>query len=122
MRGSPQIAFLDMRDSIAVRDAVAASVRELARISERLERCRVLIAAPHRHDRPTETLYGVRIRLSFSDDDLAVEVQPRKESVYEAIQYGFEIAQRKLEGYERRRRQDADRPAEGWRTTGRPSG
>jgi hypothetical protein len=106
---APQIAFLDMRPSIAVRDAVDSRERDLARLCHRLEKCRVLVEAPHRHAAPPEILYGIRIRLTLCDDEIAIEIQPQEVNVYDAIQDGFETARNKLEDYERRRRDDRGR-------------
>lgn len=109
MSPSPQIAFLDMRPSIAVGDAVRTRVGELERLCSRLEKCRVLVEAPHRHGEHSGTLYGLRIRLTFPDDELAIEIQPREEDIYDAIRNGFEAARRKLEDYERWRKQASRR-------------
>jgi ribosome-associated translation inhibitor RaiA len=98
-----EIHFLDMSRS----DAIEAKIREradhLSRFSDAILKCQVWIQSPHGHHRKGFQ-YGVRIRLTVPDEEIAAEMQPLEEDVYVAIRGAFDAARRKLEDYERRRR------------------
>lgn len=98
-----EIHLLDMPRS----DAVEAKIREradrLSRFSDDILKCQVWVESPHGHHRKGP-LYGVRIRLTVPEEEVAVDFQPTEEDVYVSIRQAFDAARRKLEDYERRRR------------------
>jgi ribosome-associated translation inhibitor RaiA len=88
-------------------DAVEGKIREradrLSRFSEAIQKCQVWVESPHGHHRKGP-FYGIRIRLTVPDEEIAIGLEPSEDDVYVAIREAFDAARRKLEDHERRRR------------------
>jgi ribosome-associated translation inhibitor RaiA len=98
----PQIQFLDMPRSDAIEAKVRDRVDGLAKFSGEIQKCHVWVESPHGHHRKGK-LYGTRIRLTVSGEEIDVDLQPTEDDVYVSIRQAFDAARRKLEDYERRR-------------------
>jgi ribosomal subunit interface protein len=98
-----RINFIDSPRSDAVEARIRERVDRLARFSDEIQKCEVWLDSPHGHHRKGR-LYGVRIRLTVPDEEIAVELVPESDDVYVAIRKAFDAARRKLEDHERRRR------------------
>jgi ribosomal subunit interface protein len=98
-----EIRFLDMDRSEAVDAKILERARRLARFSGDIQKCQVWVQSSHGHHRKGP-LYGIRIRLTVPDEEIAIDLQPEQDDVYVAIREAFDAARRKLEDYERRRR------------------
>ena len=100
-----ELAFHNMDRS----DAVEANVREraakLERHFDRILGCRVVIEAPHKHNRKGK-IYEVRIDLSVPGREILVNRNGPKnhahEDVYVAIRDAFNAATRQLEDHARK--------------------
>lgn len=92
-------------------DAVDAQIREkiawLETFYDKIQSCRVVIEAPHRHHRQG-TIYQVRIDLKVPGGEIVVNREPgfdgAHEDVYVSIRDAFDAARRRLEDYARRER------------------
>ena len=99
----PRIYFLDMPRSDAVEAKILDRVGQLSKFSSDIQKCEVWVESPHGHHQKGR-LYEVRIRLSVPGEEIGVDLQPKEEDVYVSIREAFDVARRKLEDYERRRR------------------
>jgi len=79
----------------------------LERFFERIQSCRVVVEAPHRHHHQGK-LYRIRIDLKVPGGELAASRDPSErrahEDVYVAIRDAFDAVQRQLAAYARRQR------------------
>jgi cold shock CspA family protein/ribosome-associated translation inhibitor RaiA len=90
-------------------DAVEAKVRErvdrLETFFGRINACRVVVEAPHRHHRKGK-IYHVRIEIGVPGRTLIVDRDPGQhhahEDVYVAIRDAFDAARRQLEDHSRK--------------------
>lgn len=98
-----RIHFLDMPRSDAIEEKIRARAKRLSNFAEDIQNCEVWLEAPHRHHRKGY-LYGIRIRLTLSGEEIDIRLQPESDDVYVAIRDAFDAARRQLEDYERRRR------------------
>jgi ribosomal subunit interface protein len=102
-----QITFKNMDASPAVEAAVREHADRLDTFFDRITSCRVVVEAPHRHERKGK-LYEVRIDLTVPGREIAVAHSgPRNqahEDVYIAIRDAFNAAGRMLEDHARRAR------------------
>lgn len=94
-----QITFLGNTASEETETAVRKRVRLLERFSGNIQKCQVWVEA-----RGSNRLYGVRIRLSVPEEELAIESQAGEEDIHVAIRNTFDAARRKLYDYARRHR------------------
>ncbi len=98
-----EIHFLDMPPSDAVEEKIRERADRLSRFSEEIQKCQVWVHSPHGHHRKGR-LFGIRIRLTVPDDEIAIGLEPTEDDVYVAIRDAFDAARRRLEDHERRRR------------------
>ncbi|HTO74490.1 MAG TPA: HPF/RaiA family ribosome-associated protein [Thermoanaerobaculia bacterium] len=98
-----EIHFLDMPSSEDVEAKIRQRAEGLAHFSDAIQKCQVWIVSPHGHHRKGR-LYGLHIRLTAPDEEIAIRRQPKESDVFVAIREAFDAARRKLEDYERHRR------------------
>ena len=95
-----QITFLDFPESDAVWVAIQSRVEKLEHFYDRIVRCEVTVACPHRH-RKMNRLYHVQIHLSIPGEDVYVNRNPSKNEahrdIYVAIRDTFNAAERILQ-------------------------
>ena len=95
-----QITFLDFPESDFVLMAAKKRVAKLERFFERIVRCEVIIACPHRH-RHTDRLFHVQVRIFIPGEDVFINRDPSKDEahrdVYVAIRDAFDAAERVLQ-------------------------
>lgn len=104
-----QITFRDFGPSPAIEEYARKRAEKLDRFFDDIQRCHVVIEEPHRH-RQQGSRYNVRIDLTVPGGELVVSRNPAEslahEDVYACIDDAFDDAQRRLEDYARRLRQD----------------
>jgi ribosomal subunit interface protein len=106
-----QITFRNVPQSDAVEAYARERADKLDHFFQGIMRCHVVIDAPHRHQRQGAK-YDVRIDITVPRDELVVSRNVGSlahEDVYACIDQAFDDAQRLLEDYARRRRQDVKR-------------
>ncbi len=106
MQSPVQITFRDMASSPALELAIRERAAKLDRFGE-VNRCRVLIEAPHRHSQKGNH-YRVRIDLTLSGEELVVGRDPAAHEAaadaYVAVREAFDAAYRQLNEWGRKRR------------------
>jgi len=106
MRFPTEITFRGFEPSESVEDKVRRWAEKLDTVYDRIQRCEVVIEAPHRHHRHGRQFH-VRITLSLPGDRLVVSRDPGQnethEDVYVAIRDAFQAARRRVEDWVRRR-------------------
>lgn len=105
-----QITFKNMDHSPAVEARIREKAAKLERFFDRINRCEVVVEAPHRHHRKGK-LYQVSIDITVPPGhELVVNREHRKDHAHEdvnvAIRDAFDAAARQLEDYARRLRGD----------------
>lgn len=104
-----QITFRNMEPSPAVEAAVRERAERLDRFHPRIMGCRVVVEAPHRHQRKGK-LYGIRVDVTIPGGEVAVTHEGRQnhahEDVYVAIRDAFDAVGRLLEDRVRKQRGD----------------
>lgn len=104
MRLPLQISFKNMDPSPAIETAIRERAERLERYFDRLMACRVVVEAPHRHQRKGK-LYHVSVDLTVPGREIAVtRTKPRHhghEDVYVAIRDAFNAADRLIEDHTR---------------------
>jgi cold shock CspA family protein len=104
-----QVTFHHTDPLPAVEEVIRDRAARLDRYCDRIMSCRVVIDMPHRHHR-TGNLYQVRLDITVPDDEIAVTREaPEHEAakgLSVAIRDAFDAAERLIEDYVRRRRQD----------------
>src|SRR5512139_4124872 len=104
MRLPLQISFRNMHRSEAVEKAIAERAARLARFSDRIMGCRVVVETRHRHRQGN--LYHVRIDLTLPGHEIVVgrdlSLHHACEDVFVAVRDAFDAARRRLEDYARR--------------------
>lgn len=104
-----QITFRNMPPSAAVRARIHTQAEKLERLHGRMMSCRVVVRAPHRHQRKGK-LYHVSIDAKVPGTEIAVNRDPgahhAHEDVYVAIRDAFHALARRLEDTARERRGD----------------
>ena len=102
-----QITFRHMDASPAVEAAIRKRAEKLERFSDRITACRVVVEAPHHHQRKGN-LYAIRIDLSVPGDEIPVThsgpENQAHEDIYVAIRDAFNTASRLLEDHVRKLR------------------
>ena len=105
-----QITFHQMPHSAAVDEEVRRRADELARISDRIVSCHVLIEAPHKR-RSQGIQHQVRIDLHVPGKHIVVgrapDGQPDADDLFVVIHEAFEAARRQLEAHLDRQRPHA---------------
>jgi ribosomal subunit interface protein len=106
---SVDISFRNMDHLDAVAENIREKAAKLARYSDRIDRCHVVVNAPHKHSHKGG-LYDVHINLSVSGKEIVVNhTGPQDhahEDVYVAIRDAFNAAVRRLEDYVKKARGD----------------
>jgi ribosomal subunit interface protein len=97
-----QITVRNVSLSEAAKQAIREKAEKLDKFYDRIMSCRVVVEAPHRHNRHG-VLYNVRIDLTVPGGELLVKREPH-EDLYVAIRDAFDAARRQLEDYARRQR------------------
>jgi cold shock CspA family protein len=104
-----QVTFHNTDPLPAVEDVIRDRADRLDRYCDRITSCRVVIDVPHKHHR-TGNLYQVRLDITVPGDEIAVTREaPEHEAakgLSVAIRDAFDAADRLIEDYVRRRRQD----------------
>ncbi|HEY0945011.1 MAG TPA: HPF/RaiA family ribosome-associated protein [Opitutaceae bacterium] len=122
-----QITFRNLSPSPAVEARIRAEAGKLNRYFERITSCRVIVEAPHRHQKGGAP-YRIRIELGVPRAVLVVKHEPSlhdelahsdrgrrlkhlepnaaHKDMYVSIRDAFDIARRRLEDYARRLRGD----------------
>jgi ribosomal subunit interface protein len=104
-----QITYRHMEPSPALEDNIRERAAKLDRYVDNIMSCRVMIEAPHKHQRKGK-IYHVRIDISLPGHELAVSRDPEEHQshadVYVAVRDAFDAARRQLEDLTRRRRGD----------------
>ncbi len=77
-------------------------VAKLERFCDRIQGCRIMVEAPHRH-KHRGVLYHVRIEITLPGGHLVVRRAPH-EDLYVAIREAFDAARRQIQSFLRRRR------------------
>jgi ribosomal subunit interface protein len=102
-----QISFNNMDPSPAIEARIRKKAEKLEQFHDRIVGCRVVVEAPHRHQRHGK-LYAVHIDLSVPGKDIFVgRAGPHDqahEDVYVAIRDAFDAAGRQLQDHARRMR------------------
>ena len=105
-----KVSFRGVEPSEAVEARVRDRVARLPRLHDRIERCEVVVEAPHHHKHKGE-LYCVRIRMHVPGQALIIDHAGPKdqahEDVYIAVRDAFDAAERRLEGLSRRKQEHA---------------
>ena len=109
MKPPLQVSFHNTDPLPAVEEVVRERAARLDRYSEDITSCRVVIDMPHKHHHKGN-LYQARLDITVPGDEIAVTREApghqAAERLPDAIQDAFAAADRLLEDYARRRRQD----------------
>ena len=104
-----QITFRDLPASAAADARIREEAAELEQFYDRIQRCRVVVELPHRHQRQGN-LYAVRVDLTVPGHELVIGREPTEqhahEDLYVAIRDAFAAAKRQLQDFARRERAD----------------
>lgn len=99
-----EIVFRNMDRSDAIEARIRKKVERLERFFEDINRCRVVVEAPHRHHRHGR-LYQIAIQVGVPGKRLVVDhagpADQAHEDVYVAIRDAFNAATRRLEDHVR---------------------
>jgi ribosomal subunit interface protein len=102
-----QLTFRGIEATEALRRAVEERAAKLENFYDKIESCRIIVEAPHRHHH-TGNVYHVRVRLDVPGEEIIVSRDPpehaQHEDLYLAINDALKETTRKLEDYVRRRR------------------
>ena len=100
------VSFRNMEPSAAVEARVREKAAELELFFDRIQGCKIVVAAPHRRGHKGK-IYRVAVRVVVPRLDIVVNRQGPKnhghEDVYVAIRDAFAAATRQLEDHARRR-------------------
>ena len=107
-----QITFRQMDPSPALEARIRDLASRLDKFSPHIIRCHVILEPPTRHQHQG-ALYDFHISIAVPGEEIAIH-GPRPsdhahEDAYVALRDAFRAARRKLEDYERRRRNGRDR-------------
>jgi ribosomal subunit interface protein len=100
-----ELSFRNMDASEAVEARVRERVDKLETFFSRINSCRVVVEAPHRHQRKGK-VYHVRIEIGVPGHTIVVDRDPGQhhahEDVYVAVRDAFDAARRQLEDHSRK--------------------
>jgi len=100
-----ELSFRNMDPSDAVEARVRERVDKLETYFGRINSCRVVVEAPHRHQRKGK-IFHVRIEIGVPGRTIVVDRDPGKhrahEDVYVAVRDAFDAARRQLEDHSRK--------------------
>lgn len=95
-----QITFRHMEPSPAVETRVRELANHLGVFSDRIQSCRVVVDAPHRHQHQG-TVFKVKVQLSVPGEDVVVDMErPQRdghEDIYVVLRDAFDAAKRQLQ-------------------------
>lgn len=104
-----QIAYRNVEHSDAIEALVRQRAAKLDTFLDRIMACRVMLEAPHRHQRHGRD-YHCRIDLTVPGGEVVVAREPTEstthQDLYAAVDAAFDVAQRRLEDFTRRARGD----------------
>ncbi len=104
-----QITLRHMEPSPALDARIRKLAAELEHFSAHIMHCHVVVSAPHQHHHQGN-LFDVRIDITAPGAEIVINTENRgshaHEDVYVALRDAFKAARRKLQDYERERRQD----------------
>lgn len=107
-----EIAFQNLDPSPAIEAEIRKRASKLDRFHEHVMRCRVVVEAPHKHQRSGH-LYRVLVDVTVPGGEFVANRNPEQhhshEDVYVAIRDSFDAIRRQLEDYARKRRGDVKR-------------
>jgi ribosomal subunit interface protein len=110
-----QITFHNIPPSEAVEAKIRSLVDKLEHFYNRITSCRVIVDAPHRHQRNGK-FYQIRIDITVPTGEIVVKRNPPEhqshEDIYVAIRDAFDAAKRKLQDHISRLRQETKTHAE----------
>lgn len=102
---------ITVRDNLELTEKIESEIREKAqklnRYFDNITRCRVIVEAPHRHQRKG-ILYNIRIHIRVPGGELMVKREPQ-EDIQLAISKAFDAAQGQLTEYARQLRGNVKR-------------
>ena len=109
MRIPLQITFRNIPPSEAVEAKIRTLAAKLDRFYNRITSCRVIVDAPHRHQRNGK-LYQVRIDMTVPNGEIVIKRDPPErqshEDIYVAIRDAFDAAKRQLQDHTKMVRQE----------------
>jgi ribosome-associated translation inhibitor RaiA len=95
-----QITFRHMDPSAAVEARVRELTDHLGVFSDRIQSCRIVVDAPHRHQHQGTT-FAVKLHLAIPGEDVVVDMgKPQRdghEDVYVVLRDAFDAARRRLQ-------------------------
>jgi len=100
----PLVTFRGMTPSAGVQRAIEHWVGRLDHVSDRLQRCTVVIEQPHLHHRRGNE-FSVHVDLSVPGKEFAIRAEDA--DVYVAVADAFRTARRQLQEYAESRRDSA---------------
>lgn len=102
-----QIRFHGLDASDALTAHITEAAGKLEQVYDRIERCEVVVEAPHHHDTRLPRFH-VRVRLHVPGDDVIIDRDPGKDEdhsdPYLAVNDAFHAARRRLESHVERHR------------------
>jgi ribosomal subunit interface protein len=114
MSAPVQITFRHMDPSPTLESRIRELAARLAKFSNQITQCQVVIEAPHQH-KEQGALFEVRIDVSVPDRHISIwrshAADPAHENAYVAVRDAFNALKRKLQAYERKRRSHSNRLA-----------
>lgn len=109
MELEPEITFRNLPHSDALEENIRQRISKLDQYFEHIMSCSVVVEAGHKHHHKGN-LYHVRIALTVPGKELVVSRNPKKhqahEDPYVTVRDAFNAAQRQLEDYARKIRND----------------
>jgi ribosomal subunit interface protein len=105
-----QITFRQMETSPALEARIRELAARLDKFSNHIVRCHVIVEPRHHHQHKG-ALYDFRVDITLPDEEIAIRhahtADRSHEDPYVALRDAFRAARRKLEDYERKRRDTA---------------
>lgn len=119
-----QITFRHIPPSAALENRIRVLAERLTKYSSHILQCEIVVEKPHRHQQGDR--FDVRALITVPGRTIAVHSahsdNPSHEDVYVALRDVFRAARRKLQDYERERRNDVKTHAGTGRTHASYSG
>ncbi len=105
-----QITFRNMKSSAALEARIRSLAEKLARFSNRIIRCQIVVDAPHHGHHEQGGLFDFQIDIMVPGRQIVIghthTRNPAHENAYIALRDGFRAARRQLQDYEKIRRLD----------------
>jgi cold shock CspA family protein/ribosome-associated translation inhibitor RaiA len=110
-----QITFRRTEPSVALEARIRKLASRLEKFSGQIKRCHIVVE-PLSHHQQQGALFHIRISISLPDHEISIRrahpLDPSHADAYVALRDAFRAARRKLEDYERKRRNDVKTPVE----------